>query len=401
MGGKTGKQVTRGLLIKGGSVIRGGRIEREDVVISAGRIERIGELDIDGNQQLQNAEIINAKGMYVTPGFIDLQVNGGNGYAFMDAGEKAVCEIASFHASHGTTSLMATIITAPPEQIRSAMEAVRRSRQRNIIGVHLEGPFISRERRGAHNPRYIRRPSPKLFQELTEGFEGFVKMVTIAPELPGAPELIEAIKDLNAVPALGHSNATYEETLRATDQGVKYFTHLFNAMRIFHHRQPGAVGAALEHEDVITGLIVDGVHLHPAVIRLILKLKRVDYICLVSDATSAVGMHNGKYYLGDLEVYIREGALRLSDGTLAGSLLTMDQALRNLIAFTGIELPEAIRTVSETPAKVLDLFSHKGSLEVGKDADIVLLSEGLEVQYTIIAGKIVYARSKDATPNHQ
>lgn len=375
-------------------------MEPADVLVQDGKIREIAKpIGIHPPK----VEILDAHNLYVCPGFIDLQVNGGAGYNFIDGPEEALSQIISFHATHGTTGLLATLITAPVKQMRRAMEIIQRvqTEQGGILGVHLEGPFISKERRGAHNPRYIRRPSFKVFQELTNGFEGLVKMVTIAPELPGAPELIKAIRSLKAVPALGHSNATYEETLQAIDQGVKYFTHLFNAMRIFHHRHPGATGAALEHGDVIIGLIVDGVHLHPAIIRLILKLKRVDYICLVSDATSAAGTHNRRHYLGDLEVYIREGALRLSDGTLAGSLLTMDQALRNLITFAGIELPEAIRTVSETPARVLGLFSQKGSLEVGKDADIVLLNENLKVQYTIIAGEIVYDRSKDATPNHQ
>ncbi|HIQ22750.1 MAG TPA: N-acetylglucosamine-6-phosphate deacetylase [Planctomycetes bacterium] len=374
--------------------IRGARLvlpERGDVVpgellLGEGRI-----LEVRRGLRATGTAELDVEGLYVAPAFIDLQVNGGMGHNFEDASPDEIKEIVDFFVSHGTIALLPTTVTAPISIIKDAIERVRRVGHPAILGVHIEGPFISPERRGAHNPEYILPPSPERFAELTSGHAGFIKLVTLAPELPGGEELITRILESGAVPALGHSDASYEQALAALERGVKLFTHLFNAMSPFHHRAPGAVGAALD-SDAYVELICDGIHIHPAVVRLIAKVKGFDRICLVTDAISAAGLPDGEYSLGDLPVFVREGVARLSDGTLAGSTLTMDRAVRNFMDYTGCSLPEAVRCASLNPARLLGIDDRKGSLEVGKDADLVIFDQDLTVHYTILGGEVVYAR---------
>ncbi|HIE47501.1 TPA: N-acetylglucosamine-6-phosphate deacetylase, partial [Candidatus Bipolaricaulota bacterium] len=373
------------LWLQGGSLVLSDGVEEGDLLIQDGRIMALGEgLKPDGTRKLSVPRL------YVAPGFIDLQVNGGVGHNFEDASPAEIGKIVSFYVSHGSTGLLPTTVTAPIARIRDAIERVRRVGHPAILGVHIEGPFISPERRGAHNPEYILPPSPERFAELTSGHAGFIKLVTLAPELPGGEELITRILESGAVPALGHSDASYEQALAALERGVKLFTHLFNAMSPFHHRAPGAVGAALD-SDAYVELICDGIHIHPAVVRLIAKVKGFDRICLVTDAISAAGLPDGEYSLGNLAVFVREGVARLSDGTLAGSTLTMDRAVRNFMDYTGCSLPEAVRCASLNPARLLGIDDRKGSLEVGKDADLVIFDQHLTVHYTILGGEVVYA----------
>lgn len=377
------------ILIHGGLLVcpeRGGPAAG-DLVVEAGRIVAVGK-----KVWVSGAVELAVSGRFMAPGFIDLQVNGGAGFQFLDAPSPGMMAAIEFHLAHGTTGLLPTLITAPGATIRAALARLRETPHPALLGVHLEGPFISKECRGAHHPAHILEPSLERFEELVQGYEGFVRIVTLAPELPGASVLIRRITEIGAISALGHSAADYRTAQQGVKLGIRLFTHLGNAMTGLHHREPGVVGAALD-SDAYVELICDGVHLHPAFVRLVAKVKGYDRICLVTDAISAAGLPDGEYVLGGLPVFVQEGVARLSDGTLAGSTLTMDRAVKNFMEFTGCSLPEAVRCATLNPARLLGIDHRKGSLAVGKDADLVIFDEDLTVQYTILGGKIVYART--------
>lgn len=378
------------LLIRGGNLVLPERraIDTGALLIQDGRIARIGKVQLRGSA----IETIDAVGLCVAPGFIDLQVNGGAGYNFGDASPAGIHEAIAFHVSHGTTGLLPTTVTAPIEAIRNAVQQVHSLNHPAVLGMHIEGPFISAKRKGAHNAHYILAPSAARFDELAADYEDFIKIVTLAPEIPGAMELLARVKRIGAVPSIGHSDATYDETIEALDQGISLFTHLFNAMRKCNHREPGVVGAALD-SDVMVELICDGIHVHPAIIRLLLKAKGHDEICLITDSISATGLADGEYSLGGLAVFVQAGQARLADGTLAGSTLAMNQAVQNFTEFTGCSLPAAVKTASLNPARLLGVQDCKGSLEAGKDADIVIFDKGFNIRYTIIGGEIVYPQA--------
>ncbi|MGQ9700084.1 MAG: N-acetylglucosamine-6-phosphate deacetylase [Candidatus Bipolaricaulaceae bacterium] len=382
-----GPEVER-LRIRGGRLVcpEKGNIAPSEVLLGDGRI-----LAVSAEVQAWGASELDVQGLFIAPGFIDLQVNGGAGYNFQNATPKDIAKILELHLAHGTTGLLPTTITAPIPEIRCTMARLREINHPAVLGIHLEGPFISKKRRGAHNPKHILDPSLEEFHKLMEGYVDFIKIFTLAPELPGADLLLNAIAKIGVISALGHSDANYLQAKQALEQGVRLFTHLGNAMTGLHHREPGAVGAALD-SDAYVELICDGVHLHPAFVRLVAKVKGYDRICLVTDAISAAGLPDGEYILAGLPTFVRGGVPRLSDGTLAGSTLTMDRAVKNFMEFTGCSLPEAVRCATLNPARLLGLDRRKGSLAVGKDADLVIFDEDLTVHYTILAGKIVYAR---------
>lgn len=379
----------RTILIKNARLVKRKEVEKGDVLLEEGRIAEVkGPNEIWKNKA---QVVIEATGRFLSPGFIDLQVNGGLGHDFTEASPDQVKRISEFYLTHGTAGFLATLVSNPISSVRRAIEKIYEARAQNVLGIHLEGPFISREESGAHNPNHLLEPSLKKFGEFVRSHEEFVKLVTLAPELPGADKLIEEAKNLDIIPAIGHSRATYEEALKGVDDGAKMFTHLFNAMSGFHHRDPGCVGAALDSGSYIS-LILDGIHVHPASVRLLLQVVNIGKICLITDAISAAGMEDGKYILGDQEVIIEAGVARLPDGTLAGSTLTMDDAVRNFVELEGIGLPEAVKAASLNPAKILGLHNRKGSLEEGKDADVIIFDEELKVHYTIIGGQIVYSK---------
>lgn len=384
------------LIIQGGQAVfpSRGRVERADLLLDAERgvIEAVGP-SLHGPLEAE-VEVLNISGLYVAPGFIDLQVNGGYGVDFTSATEADIRKLLAFFAAHGTTDLLATLITAPIDELRQAMRTIQRvcTSIPGILGVHLEGPFLSPQQPGTHPVQYIQLPSLTALSSLVRGFQKLIQIITLAPELPGAEALIREIHRF-AVPALGHTDATYEQTQQAFEQGAQLITHLFNAMRGFHHREPGIVGAALT-APVMVSLIADGLHVHPAVLQLVVQAKGPERICLVSDAISATGMGNGIWKLGHVEVIVKDGVARNREGVLAGSLLTLDRAVKNLIQFTRLDLAAAVRTVTWNPAKLLGLEHRKGELREGYDADLVIFDERLNVQYTLQRGKIVYARSQ-------
>ena len=375
------------ILIKRGLIITPDGIMNADLLIENGKIA-----DIKRRARSSHAKVIDASGMYVSPGFIDTHVNGGGGREFMECDEEAFKTILDFHLQHGTTGMLPTAVTAPLEQMRKFLELVNyfQSVHPAVLGAHLNGPFVSPRMAGAMDSRYIHSPSVQTFYDLVKGLEHTVKIVTLAPEEPGARELISAIAAIGAIPSLGHSNATYDETLRAVDWGVRHFTHFFNAMRGFHHREPGAVGAAWDMEGITLELIADGRHVHEAAIRLLVKLKGPDNVLLVTDATKAAGLTDGKYSLGSTPIIVKNGVARTESGIFAGSTLTMEKALANFQRFTRLDLAAAIRTVSLNPARLLGVEDVKGSIEVGKDADIVIFDSNFRIFYTLLQGDIVY-----------
>ncbi|SDF04463.1 N-acetylglucosamine 6-phosphate deacetylase [Thermus arciformis] len=321
------------------------------------------------------------EGSYVLPGFLDLHVHGGLGRDFME-GKEAALEAARFHLRHGTTGLLATTVTAPPEDLRRALRGIAEAMGacEALLGVHLEGPFISPKRLGAQPP-FPQNPDPALMEDLLALAP--VRVVTLAPELPGALELVRLLAGRGVRVQMGHTAAGYLEALAALEAGAVGFTHLYNAMTPLHHREPGVVGLALER-GLWAELIPDGLHVHPAALRL--ALKSIPGLYFVTDAVAAAGMPEGVYPLGAHRVEKRGLGVWLGE-SLAGSTLTMDEALRRLVGF-GLPLEEAARRLSAYPARYLGL-EDRGEIAPGKRADLVVLDEDLRVEAVYLGGKRV------------
>lgn len=325
-----------------------------------------------------------SQGRYLLPGFVDLHVHGGGGADFME-GEAAVRQAARFHAQHGTAALLATTVTAPIEDLEAALTGIHTVIQNpgpgeaRILGVHLEGPFISPDKLGAQPP-YAIRPDLGLMEHFLRLAP--IKVVTLAPELPGALELIRFLAEQNVQVQIGHTTASYEEAKAGLEAGAQGFTHFFNAMTGLHHREPGVVGLGLERAEWAE-VIADGLHVHPAAVRALWKT--IPYLYIVTDAVAAAGMPEGEYRLGRNPVWRRGKGIFLGDGTLAGSSLTLDQAVRNLVAW-GLNLGAAVEMTSARPSAYLGL-EVPGGLNVGAQADLVVLNEELQVEQVYIGGQ--------------
>jgi N-acetylglucosamine-6-phosphate deacetylase len=350
------------------------------VAVTAGRIEALG----DGEPPAA-AERVDLSGRLLAPGFIDLHVHGGGGAHFMsgDAGECA--RAADFHARHGTTALLATTIAAPRDELLRAVAAVAET---SILGVHLEGPFLSERRRGAQQAEHLRPPDLDELAALLAA--GPVRLVSLAPELPGALEAIEAIDEADAVPALAHTDATYAQAVAAIEAGARHAVHTFNGMRPLHHREPGVLGAVLDDPRVTCEAIADGHHVHPAALRLLYRAKGAGGTVLVTDAIAAAGLPDGDYELGGAPVRAAGGRVETADGILAGSTLTMDTAVRNAHAW-GLPLIDALAAATRTPAWVLGV--PKGRIAPGYDADLVVLDRDLRPVAAYIGGRPVSTAS--------
>ncbi len=338
-------------------------------------------------------EVLDHSRHLLAPGFIDVHIHGALGRDVMEGTTEALEAVSRFLATHGTTSFLATTMTASPIATLQAVEALGRQVDRplpgaRMLGLHLEGPFINPEKRGAHPARHIRPPSTLIFEQLLARSGGRIKLITLAPEVEGSLELIRFARSRGVVVSLGHSNATLEESTAAIDLGAGNATHLFNAMRSFSHRDPGILGAVLTDPQVWAELIADGVHVSPAAVELCLRCKGAGKILLISDAVSATGMPEGRYRLADSEITLSEGACRTPDGTLAGSVLTQDQALRNLVRWSRLPVQTVLGMLTHNPAQSLGLAGSKGTLAAGKDADMVLLDRNLRVHTTIVQGEV-------------
>jgi N-acetylglucosamine-6-phosphate deacetylase len=343
------------------------------------------------------ARRLEAARLLLAPGFIDLQVNGAFGSDFTNE-PGAIWEAAALLPMYGVTSFLPTIISSPRETVDMAQDVIcegppAQFRGATPLGLHLEGPFLNPAKRGAHNPAHLRLPDTMETQSWTP--DRGVRLVTLAPELPGAPEMIEMLVARGVVVSAGHSLANYEQGIAGINAGVTYGTHLFNAMPSLDHREPGLVGALLGDGRITAGIIADSIHLHPSIVALAWKAKGPYGMSLVTDAMAALGMPGGTYKLGDQEVIVAGGAARLADGRLAGSVLTLDQAVRNLVNFAGCRPFDAIATVTTVPASLLGMANSRGRVAPGFRADMVLLDSDLRVVETLVAGDIAYSTRAD------
>jgi len=381
-------------IIKNGTVITPFRTIKTGVVIFEDeKITAVGgESDV---KMPKEARAIDASGKIVVPGFIDVHIHGGGGRDIMDASYEAVKEIAKFVASHGTTSFVATTISTSRPDLLRTIKAVRTAREKGtdgaeVLGVHLEGPYINPDKRGAHSADYVRLPSIDEFEEIWEASNHAVKIVTLAPELEGSKILIQRLRELGIVASIGHSNATYIQAVDAIKQGVRHATHMFNRMSGFDPGEPGVVGAVLVHDELTAELICDNIHVHPAAMNLLVRVKGSERVVLVTDAIQAAGMPDGEYALGKQHVIVKDGVSRLRSGDLAGSTLTMDRAVRNMMKLVGTPLQTAVKMATINPAVVINVDKNKGSLEPDKDADIVIIDNEISVYMAIAKGNIVY-----------
>ncbi|MEU0567773.1 N-acetylglucosamine-6-phosphate deacetylase [Nonomuraea sp. NPDC005983] len=320
-------------------------------------------------------------GRHVVPGFVDIHNHGGAGGSFPTGEQDRAREAVALHERHGTTTMIASLVTGTTDELAAAASSLAELCDEGLLaGVHFEGPYISKARCGAHNPALLREPTPQEFATLVEAGRGHVRMLTIAPELPGALDTIRAAVAQGVIAALGHSDATFEQTLEGVEAGASVATHLYNAMPALGHRAPGPVAALLEDERVTVELINDGVHVHPAMLRLAFDVAGPRRTALITDAMAATGMGDGTYVLGSMEVTVTDGVARLVEGgSIAGSTLTMDVAFRRAVREVGLSLPEAVQVASLTPARVLGLDGEVGSIAVGRFADLVVLDNSLEV----------------------
>ncbi|GAA0926742.1 N-acetylglucosamine-6-phosphate deacetylase [Nonomuraea longicatena] len=320
-------------------------------------------------------------GRYVVPGFVDIHNHGGAGGSFPEGEPETARDAIALHQRHGTTTMMASLVSGAIDDLSRAAAALAELCEDGLLaGIHFEGPYISKDRCGAHDPQALRDPSPAEFAGLVKAGRGHVRMLTIAPELPGALDTIREAVASGVIAALGHSDATFEQTLAGIDAGASVATHLYNALPPLGHRAPGPIAALLEDERVTVELINDGVHVHPAMIRLAYEVAGPGRTALITDAMVATGLPDGVYMLGTMAANVANGEVRLIEGgSIAGSTLTMDVAFRRAVREVGLTLPEAVQVTSATPARALGLGDRLGTVAAGLLADLVILDDELNV----------------------
>ena len=335
----------------------------------------------------------------LAPGYVDIHVHGGNGVDVMRAAPSEFAHLNRFHAAHGVTGYFATTVAAPMDETCRSLERLAdiieaahslsavsgETPQAVPLGIHLEGPFLSHQRRGVHPPQYLLEPTPAIFDRFWQAARGQVRMMTIAPELPGALETIaEAVRRKVCI-SLGHSDASLEAARAGVRAGARHATHTFNAMPPLDHREPGILGEVLADESISADIIADGIHVAPEVVKVFLRAKGIERSVLITDATAAAGMPEGTYQLGPIQVTVKDGKCTM-DGKLAGSVLTMDRAVRNITQFSGWSLRDAVRAATLNATRAVGLGQH-GELVTGAEANIVVLSPKGEVKKTIVRGQ--------------
>jgi len=385
------------IALRGTVIANGQEIENGLVVVEGSAIRYAGVADAyTGRMPEQVRDVTEG---WITPGFIDIHMHGIDGHDTMDGTLESLQAISRALTRFGVTSFLATTMTAPYAQLETVLQAIaRHSREAlpgaQVAGIHLEGPWINPRYKGAQKEENIAVPHLDGVRRLYELADGLIKVVTIAPEQPEALEAIAWLRERGVIASAGHTGATFAQAQEAVDAGVRHFTHCFNAMTGLHHREPGVVGAAMYHEHLSTELIADGIHVHPAVMNILYRVKSAERLALVSDSMRAAAMGEGSYDLGGQAVHVHGAEAKLADGTLAGSILTLNQAVGNMVTLSGVPLPEAVEMASGTPAAILGLAERKGRLEAGFDADIVVLGPAFDVQATFMGGKEVYRREQ-------
>lgn len=362
------------------------------ILIREGVIEEVGPRA--GMRLPAGANELSATDKTAIPGFIDVHIHGAGGRDVMEGSAEALAGVARTVARHGTTSFVATTVTASPEDTIRGVEGIARyislqhetdEARAEVLGIHFEGPFLSPARRGVHPAEWLKLPSAELLEKFLQAAAGNALILTIAPELLGAIPCIDAARKAGMVVAAGHTDATYEQTRAGIAHGIRHAVHVYNAMRPFSHRDSGVIGAVLTTPEVTAELIADGVHVEETAMRVLLQAKGPERMILVSDGISATGMPAGNYMLGKLEVTVSGGICRNSEGKLAGSTLTLDRALRNIVGL-GNPLAAVVRMLTLNPATLLGIEFKKGALRTGADADILLLDEELQLTNAWVRG---------------
>jgi N-acetylglucosamine-6-phosphate deacetylase len=375
-------------------VISGGKVVTPDGVLDPGWLEvENGTITAlgQGYPELSGATVTDVGGAWVVPGFVDIHCHGGGGEAFTDTDPLRVVTAVEAHRRHGTTTMIASLVSRPVPELVNQVAALSEMVQEGLLaGIHLEGPFLSAARCGAHDPAILCPPEPSSIRKLLAAGNGAVTMITIAPELEGAVHAVRTLVDSGVLAAIGHTDATEAAVLPAIDAGATVATHLFNGMRPLHHREPGPIGALLDDPRITVELIVDLVHVHPTVVRLAARHAGPGRTVLITDAIAAAGVGDGVYDVGGLEVTVTDGVPRIAGGgSLAGSTLTMDAAFRNLVQSCGLTIREAVTACSTRPAALLGLGEETGSLSTGLTADFVILDSELRPKAVMARGEWV------------
>ncbi len=368
-------------------------IARGAITIDATRIQAMGR---SGDSVGEQDDIIDASDMIVMPGFIDVHTHGGGGYNLhtTDAGE--IRAYARWVPETGVTSFLIAVLgvpgSIPEQQLRAAVEVLNgQVRGAEPLGIHLEGPYISVARRGAHQPSWLRMPDESETEQLLALTDGHLRLLTLAPELPGASAMIRRLVDAGITVSMGHTDATYEQAQQAIQLGITHVTHCFNAMRPLLHRAPGPLAALAQAAWVRGELIADGVHVHPAAMNALVKLLGPERTIVITDAVAGAGVPNASFHFAGQPAQVIRGAARLADGTITGSVLTMDQALRNMLQMTEVSLQQAVGMLTLNPARAAQVSRRKGRLQVGYDADLLIFDHSLALQATICRGEVAFA----------
>ena len=386
------------ILIKGGVVVSGGEQKVADVLIEKGKIVAIGD-----NIGAADARVIDASGKYVSAGFIDLHTHGAGGADFMDGSVEAYQRVLETHAHHGTTLLYPTTLSSTTESLYEAIENYKAAKQAcakgaQMGGLHLEGPYFAYEMKGAQDPKHLRNPLPEEYMTLLEQADGVIARWSLAPELEGATEMAQELNKRGILLAMGHTNATFEECEKAYEVGFTHMTHFYSCMstvtRRNAYRYAGVVEYGYYNDRVTCELIGDGIHVPKSLLQLMFKIKGAERIALCTDSMRGAGMPDGVYKLGSLDegqdVVVEDGVAKLLDrSAFAGSVATMDRVVRTVWQLSERPLSDVIRSATETPARIMGVDKQKGSIEVGKDADIVIFDSDVTINYTIIGGEIV------------
>jgi N-acetylglucosamine-6-phosphate deacetylase len=372
--------------------LTGCRVVAPAVVLDPGWLTIAGGLvrAVGRGRPPSGGRVVDLEGGWVLPGFVDLHMHGGGGAQITTDDPAEIRQAVAFHRRHGTTRTLASLVTDRLDRMVAAVTTIAAmidAGEPGIVGIHLEGPFLNPAKRGSHDQEFLLAPDPGALGQLLDAGRGHIRVVTLAPELPGGMELLDQVVEAGAIAAVGHTEATYVQARAAFAGGARLATHLFNAMRQFHHRDPGPAGAALANPAVTCEIINDGIHVHDEAVRIAVDAAGADRIAFVTDATPAAGMTSGRYRLGPVPVIAEGGSVRLTDGTLAGSTLTMDAAVRHAIQVIGLPVTDVARYAATTPAALLGMADRTGSLAPGKAADVVVLDDDLQVREVFAGGE--------------